>query len=346
MTFNSWHEFRTKAANDPKRIVLADGEDPRVIRAAAAAKREKIALPLLVGSASKIEPLWKEFFTNEPAPVLDFKRLSDSEKRIYSDSLLSISKFKTLSASEIAERLNDPLVLASLHLKLARTDGFIGGATRTTSDTLRAAFSIIGLAPRTSTLFGFFLLENHSDKSGKTLVLLADCAVIPEPSAKQLATIGIQGAAAYEFFTGEKARVAFLSFSTAGSAEHEKVTAVREALTTAKKKAPELDCVGEWQADAALDSFTAGIKGVGTSPLAGKVNVLVVPDLNTGNIAYKLVQRLGGCRAVGPVLWGMAKPANDLSRGCSSEDVLDMMALTVIQAQAAEHAASTVSTTH
>ena len=187
-----------------------------------------------------------------------------------------------------------------------------------------------------STLFGFFLIEKRkAAEATDPYVLLADCAVIPDPSPKQLAQIGIQGAKALTFFTGAAPKVAFLSFSTHGSAEHPFVDKVRQALAMAREKAPTLKMDGEWQADAALDRFTAGIKGVGNSPMAGQANVLVVPDLNCGNIAYKLVQRLGGCRAVGPVLWGPSQPANDLSRGCTMEDVLDMIALTGIQAQAA-----------
>ena len=214
-------------------------------------------------------------------------------------------------------------------LREHEADGFIGGATRTTTDTLRAIFSIVGLSPTASTLFGFFMIEA---KSGQ-LVILADCAVIPDPSPKQLAQVGIGAAQAYEFFTGSPAKVAFLSFSTKGSAEHPFVEKVRKAMEIAREKAPALAIDGEWQADAALDRFSAQIKGVGNSPMAGQANVLVAPDLNCGNIAYKLVQRLGGCRAVGPVLWGTAQPANDLSRGCLTEDVLDMMALTTLQVQ-------------
>lgn len=343
MIVNSWQEFRTKAASSPKKIVLADGEDPRVIKAAATALAEGIATPILVGNRSKIEPLWKSL-SAEKAPVLDLALLGSAERTAYSVQLTSLAKFRKLSASEADARLSDTLVLGCLHLRMGLADGFIGGAARTTTDTLRAAFSIIGLAPHTSTLFGFFLLEPKNVQSPSPLVLLADCAVTPEPSPKQLASIGIHAAEAYQFFTNRPARVAFLSFSTHGSAEHEKVNQVRQAVAMAREAAPDLACEGEWQADAALDPFAAGIKGVGDSPLAGHANVLITPDLNTGNIAYKLVQRLGGCRAVGPVLWGMAKPANDLSRGCSADDVLDMIALTVMQAQNVSHPVATTST--
>src|SRR5262249_16347092 len=153
---------------------------------------------------------------------------------------------------------------------------FVGGATRTTADTLRAVFNVIGLGPQASTLFGFFLIE----KRDGPLVLLADCAVLPDPSAKQLSNIAIGAAAAYQFFLSQTPQIAFLSFPTLGSASHPFVDKVREALRMAREKAPTLSMEGEWQADAALDAFTAGVKGAGHSPMAGKANVLIVPDLN------------------------------------------------------------------
>jgi phosphate acetyltransferase len=301
----SWQNFREQAARAPARIILSDGDDPRAIQAAATARSQKIAEPILLTS----------------------KSLQDKDHWI--QSLLSLPKHKSLSAAEAQARVQDPLVLGCLMLREGQADGFVGGATRTTADTLRAVFSIVGLAPKTSSLFGFFFIEGLRGR----FVMIADCAVIPDPSPKQLANIGIGAAQAYEFFTHTKPKVAFLSFSTQGSAEHLFVDKMRQALNLAREKAPSLLMEGEWQPDAALDLFTAQIKGVGNSPMAGQANVLIVPDLNCGNIAYKLVQRLGGCRAVGPVLWGTALPANDLSRGCSSEDILDMMALTTIQVQ-------------
>lgn len=335
----SWHDFRLKAASEPRRrLILADGNDARVIRAAAIAQRDRIAEPIFIGSPKEIDPLWKPLKAG-PYTSLDFVSLSSSEKDRYVQFLMSLPKYKTLTADQANEKLHDRLLFGALHLKMGGADGFVGGATRTTADTLRAVFSTIGLAHRVSALFGFFLIERRTPTAGENpLVLLADCAVIPEPTAKQLSNIAIGSAEAYRFFTGHPPRVVFLSFSTNGSADHESLEQIRLAREMAKEKAPDLAIEGEWQADAALDAFTAGIKGVGTSPLAGLGNVLIVPNLNTGNIAYKLVQRLGGCRAVGPVLWGTDKPANDLSRGCSTEDVVDMMALTALQCNRAVNA--------
>ncbi len=331
---NSWHDFRQKAATAPKKIVLADGEDARVIKAAALAQSLGIAIPVLVGSASKISPIWQQFAPAGQEPnCIDASIMSTVAKAEYSDALKTIRKFKELTSEEIQENLKDSLVLGCLTLKMGRVEGFIGGASRTTADTLRAVFSIIGLAPRGQTLFGFFLVETQGTAASRPLVILADCAVIPEPSPKQLAQIALGSAAAYEMFFEEKARVAFLSFSTEGSAEHTSVLKIRDAIALARAKAPQIEISGEWQADAALDMTAAKLKGVGMNPMAGQANVLIMPDLNCGNISYKLVQRLGGCRAVGPVLWGTAQPANDLSRGCSTEDIIEMISLTALQAQ-------------
>lgn len=329
-----WQTFREKASKSPRKLVLADGEDPRVIEAAARAANEEMALPVLVGRRAQVETTWRSF-SSKPLETLDVDTLSRDQKDLFLRTLAGLPKFKDLTPEDHAAKLQDPLVLGCLALRLKQVEGFIGGAARTTTDTLRAAFSIVGLRHGVATLFGFFLIEKQAAKEDEQpLVLLADCAVIPDPSVKQLSQIGIFGAQAFQFFTGDDPRVAFLSFSTHGSAEHPFVDKMRQALAMAREKAPALVADGEWQADAALDMLTARIKGVNASPMAGRANVLVVPDLNCGNIAYKLVQRLGGCRAVGPVLWGMAQPANDLSRGCTAEDVLDMMALTSLQAQA------------
>ena len=331
MTIDSWQNFRLKAAAGPRqRIVLADGEDPRVLEAAYQAKIEGIAEPIVIGSREKID----HFHSPQKGVEIEQvnpKHLDPKDVRFFLDAFCALPKNKLISREEALSRIVDPLVLGCLMVRMGKANGFIGGATRTTADTLRAAFSIIGLANRLTTLFGFFLIEPKGPTSD-ALILLADCAVTPDPSAKHLAHVAVAAADALQFFTTQTPRVAFLSFSTAGSATHEQVEKVRQALALAREKSPDLMMEGEWQADAALDKFSAEIKGVGSSPMAGKANILIVPDLNTGNIAYKLVQRLGGCRAVGPVLWGLAKPANDLSRGCSVDDVLDMMALTSLQA--------------
>lgn len=332
MRATSWHDFRVQASRKPARLALADGNDPRVIEAAARALADGIADPVLIGARPQAESLWKTF-SKARMPRLDPAELPAPERKRLTRELLTLRKFKSLSPAEAEDRLKDPLIFGCLLLRTGQVEGFVGGATRTTADTLKAVFSIVGLAPDTATLFGFFLIEKHAPAGENPLVLLADCAVTPEPSSKQLANIAIGAAAAFEYFTGDTARIALLSFSTHGSAEHETVKKVQDAVLLARTTAPAAAIEGEWQADAALDPAVARMKGVGDSPLAGKANVLIAPDLNCGNIAYKLLQRVGRCRSVGPVLWGTALPANDLSRGCSADDVLDMLALTTLQTQ-------------
>jgi len=330
----SWQDLRVKAARQPRRIILAEGEDRRVIQAAQALQTEKIAHPILIGSRQKIAQICQQLGSDSRSlECVDFQELSSAEKSDLAETWRSLPRNKQQTPEEALTRVADPLVLGSLYLKKGKVDGFVGGATRTTADTLKAIFNVIGLAPKTSTLFGFFFLQRRAEAGSGGMVLLADCAVMPEPSAKQLSNIAIGAADAYQFFLADQPKIAFLSFSTLGSASHPMVDKVREAVAMTREKAPNLAVEGEWQADTALDSFTAGIKGAGNSPMAGQANVLIVPDLNCGNIAYKLVQRIGQVRAVGPVLWGTAQPANDLSRGCSADDIVDMAALTALQAQ-------------
>jgi phosphate acetyltransferase len=329
----SWHDIRVQASQKPARIILADGDDPRVVEAAARAVDDRVADPVLIGKRSRIEPLWKKYSSIPEFPYIDPDEFPCPKRDRFSDKLQNLPKYKSLSKSEALERLKDPLILGCLYLHCGLADGFVGGATRTTAETLRAVFSIVGLAHETTTLFGFFLIEKRLETGTNPFILLADCAVIPDPTPKQLANIAIGAASAFEYFTKDTARVAVLSFSTKGSADHPMVQKVQEAVALARQKAPDLTLEGEWQADTALDLASAQMKGVGGSLMAGRANVLVAPDLNSGNIAYKLVQRVGGCRSVGPILWGTALPANDLSRGCSSEDVLDMLALTSLQAR-------------
>jgi phosphate acetyltransferase len=339
-----WNEFRRKAAVSLCRVILADGEDVRAVQAAAHLTREKIAIPVLAGRLSLIETLWeKQGMARDELHCLDGSLFSSEKKEEWARQLMECRKFNKLSLDEAKTALSDSLILGCLALKRCEAEGFVGGATRTTVDTLRAALPIIGLTPHSPTLFGLFFLESHpvGNETPRT-VLLADCAVVPDPSAKQLSQIAVGAAEAWTFFMARQPKVAFLSFSTLGNADYESVRKVREALRLAREDAPTLIFEGEWQADAALDSFSAQIKGAGRSSIAGEANVLIVPDLNCGNIAYKLVQRLGGCRAVGPILWGMKQPVNDLSRGCSAEDIIDAAALTALQAQAKTHSTAGV----
>jgi phosphate acetyltransferase len=249
------------------------------------------------------------------------------ERKTYADKLYGKRKAKGLTPEAAEILLKDPLYAAVLALEEGRGDGVVAGASRTTADTVRAGFACLGLSSGASTVFGAFLIECPHSLGGARHVLLADSAVSPHPSSRALAVVGVEAGRLFFRMTGEKPRVAFLSFSTRGSAEDESVLAVREAVVLARRKAPEMDVDGELQGDAALNLDIAQQKGAGDSSVTGQANVLICPDLNAGNISYKLLQHLGGARAVGPLLVGLAKPMTDLSRGCNDEDIVDAAAL-------------------
>lgn len=292
-----------KKIDSPRpRIAFPDFEDERVLGAVSRLEHDAILRPVII---------------RPPLP--------ESDITLFAGRLSERDRTGALSAEEARRTAGDPYYFAALGLAEGRFDGVVAGASRTTADTVRAAFKCVGPAPGSRLVFGLFLMETRpappADKGRR--LLFADCAVMPEPSSRALAQIGVESARAFRFFTGETPRVAFLSFSTRGSAEHEAVNKVREAAALARKLDPSLAVDGELQADVALVPWIADRKGAGGSPAAGRANVLIFPDLHSGNIGYKIAERLGGCRATGPILWGLAKPMSDLSRGCSVEDVMN-----------------------
>lgn len=324
-----WEDFRRRAAARARRLFLPEAADPRVLSAAAFLASEKIARPVLVGNPAEVERAAREAGADlGGVEIVD--PASDGRCGAYAERLFEKRKAKGLAKEDAERLLKDPLYWAAMALADGRADGMVAGAARTTADTVRAGFAGVGLAPGADVVFGIFFMECPHAAGGPRRLVLADAAVSPHPSPRALGAIGARAAEFWERHTGETPRVAFLSFSTVGSAEDDSVTAVRQAVAMARKKSPGLAVEGELQGDAALVDHIARQKGVPEGPVAGRANVLIVPDLNAGNIGYKLVQHLGGARAVGPFLVGLARPVADLSRGCTDEDIVDTAAVTAL----------------
>lgn len=321
------------AARSQRRILLSEGEDPRAIEAAIEAHQQGIARVGLVGNEADISARLRAK-GQEPTQVAQIHDPATSPLRGELATLLyKLRQHKGISPQEAEKAIANPHVFAALLVKGRHADGTVGGAVATTAEIVRTAIQIIGPAPGNRLISSFFLMlfcKNHHTKKGAHI--FADSGLVVDPNAEEMANIALASATSFATLTNQTPRVAMLSFSTRGSANHSAVSKVVEATKLAKSARPDLLIDGELQFDAAFVPDVAAAKA-GDSPLGGDANVFVFPNLESGNIAYKIAQRLGGAVAIGPVLQGLARPANDLSRGCSAEDILHMIAVTAAQAE-------------
>jgi phosphate acetyltransferase len=316
-----------------KRIVLPEGAEPRTLRAAEIVTSQKLARLTLLGNREEILRVAKEIGVNiDGVAIVDPK--TDERREKYAELMVEIRKSKGLTREQALDLLNDPLYFAPLMIKNGDADGELSGAINATGDVLRPALQYVKTMPGVSVVSGAFIMfvdDPHFGHEG--ILVFADCAVMPDPNEKQLAEIAITTAKTAKAIVGMDPRIAMLSFSTKGSAQHPFVDKVANATRIAQQIDPQLKIDGELQLDAALIPEVGRLKAP-DSEVAGRANILVFPGLESANIGYKLVQRLGKAEAIGPILQGMAAPINDLSRGCSVSDIVNMVAITANQAAA------------
>lgn len=323
-------QLMERASRTHRKIAFPEGDDPRVVEAAYKLSEEGVVAPILIAERETFEAVRKSL--NFPEATFEVVA-PEADRDLYAQAYYDCRKHKGISEEDALKTSLDPLFKAALMVRTQRADGAVGGAVRTTADTVRSAIQCVG--PSGKTVSSFFLMVFESEDRA---LLYADCGVMPFPDAQQLSEIAVSSAQSWKMLMAEQARVAMLSFSTYGSAKHESIDTIVEATALARQAAPHLAIDGELQADAALVKSVGEKKAPG-SQVAGSANVLVFPNLHAGNIAYKLTQRLAGATALGPILQGLKKPINDLSRGCVADDIVLVSAITAIQC-ADEHTGS------
>ncbi len=325
-------QIRKRAQMLQMRIVLAEGTELRTLLATEICIHENLAKIILLGNFQSIHEIAvREGINIQGAEIIDPRTSSKREQ--YAQIMVKIRRNKGLTIEDALESLNDPLVFGPLMIKAGDADGEIAGAINATGDVLRPALQYVKTLPGVTVVSGvFFMLFKDKSIGENGILVFADCAVMPDPDERQLAEIAVTTAKTARSIANIEPRIAMLSFSTKGSAQHPLVNKVINATRIARELAPELMIDGEMQLDAALNMEIGQLKAPGSS-VAGKANILVFPGLESANIGYKLVQRLAGAQAIGPILQGMAAPINDLSRGCSVSDIVNMVAITATQAE-------------
>jgi phosphate acetyltransferase len=320
-----------RARAHPRRIALAESNDERVLRGAARLARERIVEPVLLGKPDEVRARARAAGVDPSILVIEDPIDGPGRHGCRAAASEALAG-KGLDDATVDELMRDPLYCAAAMVRAGQVAGTLAGAAHSTAQTLRAALRIIGPAADARTVSSFFLMAlREPTDAGDEVLAFADCGLVPYPDEEELADIAARTAGHYRLLVGGEPRVAFLSFSTLGSAEHESVDRVRRAREILLEAAPDFPLDGELQADAALVPAVGRAKAPG-SVVAGRANVLIFPNLDAGNIAYKLVERLAGARAIGPILQGLERPANDLSRGCSEEDIVVAAAVTSLQA--------------
>ncbi len=324
--------IKEKAKRNRQRIVLPEGYEERTLKAAGIATEENLADVILLGGREEILAKAAEFGVKNIDKITIINPKQHEKKQVYIDLMVELRKKKGLTPTEASKLIEDPLYLGTLMIKNGDADGEVAGADNATGDVLRPAFQFVKTKPGISVVSGAFVMILKDQEFGEDgMLVFADCAVHPDPNENELAEIAVATAHTTRAIAGMEPRIAMLSFSTKGSAKHELVDKVINATKIAREMDPSLKIDGELQADAAIVDAIGKKKAPG-SEIAGRANVLVFPDLQSGNISYKLVQRLAHAEALGPVLQGMAAPINDLSRGCSVSDIVNMIAVTANQA--------------